>query len=284
MRSIFEYYDYRKYLSDYYQYKKSTSNAFSYRYFSTKAGLTSPVFLKLVIDGKRNLTRQTIEKFCTALQLNKKQAIFFKNLVLFDQATTSSEKQEYYAVLRSLENSVTEKIINDDQFEYFSKWYNAIIRELVTLYDFKQDYSLLGRCVYPEITEREAKNAITTLEKLGLIRKQEDSTCYEQTDKAIVNNSSRLGLMAVRKFNKTMIEHALNAVESVPVEKRHISGITVGISKQMYEIIQSEIIAFKDRLVTLANRSEKNSGVYQINIQLFPVSEDVGKLSEKSDS
>lgn len=282
MRSIFEYFDYRKYLSDYYQYKKSTSNAFSYRYFSIKAGLISPVFLKLVIDGKRNLTRQTIEKFSKALQLNKKQSLFFKNLVLFDQAKTSSEKQEHYAVLRSMENSITEKIINDDQFEYFSKWYNAIIRELVVLYDFKQDFSLLARSVYPQITEREAKNAVATLEKLGLIRKQENGTCYEQIDRALINNSSHTGLMAIRRFNKTMIEHALNAVENVPVERRHVSGITVGISKQMYEIIQSEIIAFKDRLVTLANRSEQSSCVYQVNIQLFPVSEDIGKSTEKS--
>ncbi|NLG16655.1 MAG: TIGR02147 family protein [Fibrobacter sp.] len=283
MRSIFEYIDYRKFLSEYYQYKKSTSRAFSYRYFCAKAGLTSPVFLKLVIDGKRNLSRQSIEKFCTAMQLTKKQSAFFRNLVLFDQAKTSAEKQEYYAVLRSMENSVTEKILSMDQYDYFSKWYNAVIRELVVLYDFKQNYSFLARCVYPQITEGEAKEAVELLEKLCLIRKKKNGRGYEHADSAITN-SGEIGLMAVRQFNRAMIEHSLKAIENIPVDKRHVSGLTIGISPQMYQIVQAEIVAFKDRIVTLINRDEKSSCVYQLNIQLFPVSDDIGRFANESGS
>ncbi len=51
MRSIFEYIDYRRFLSDYYNHKKETSRTFSYRYFAEKAGLTSPSFLKHALPG-----------------------------------------------------------------------------------------------------------------------------------------------------------------------------------------------------------------------------------------
>ena len=39
--SIFDYTDYRRYLSDYYYKCKRVSKAFSYRYFAKKAGVNS---------------------------------------------------------------------------------------------------------------------------------------------------------------------------------------------------------------------------------------------------
>ena len=63
MKSIFEYIDYRRYLKDYYDFQKKTKKYFSYRFFAQKAGINSPILLKMVFDGKRNLSRKTLEKF-----------------------------------------------------------------------------------------------------------------------------------------------------------------------------------------------------------------------------
>jgi hypothetical protein len=46
----------------------------------------------------------------------------------------------------------------------------------------------------------------------------------------------------------------------------------------MYKIICTEINAFKDRIVSLVHRDETSSAVYQLNVQLFPLSEDVANL------
>jgi uncharacterized protein (TIGR02147 family) len=277
MRSIFEYIDYRKYLSDYYTFRKKTSHVFSYRFFSAKAGIASPVFLKLIIEGKRNLTRASIEKFCIALQLTKKEALYFKSLVLFEQAKTADEKQEHYAVLRSIENAVSEKALEADQYDYFGKWYNVVIRELITLFDFKDNYQLLGQSVTPPITSREAENSVELLKRLHLIKKSPGGM-YEQTDAAITANAD-IGLMGVRQFKNEMAMLAVKAVDNFPREKRNISGITIGISPAMYQIIKTEIAVFKDRIVSLVHRDEESSGVYQLNVQLFPVSETVGLVT-----
>jgi len=277
MRSVFEYIDYRKYLSEYYAFKKKTSRAFSYRYFSSKAGFASPVFLKLVIEGKRNLSRASIEKFCSALQLAKKEALYFKNLVLFDQAKTTDEKQEHYAVLRSIENAVSEKALETDQYDYFSNWYTVVIRELVTLIDFKDNFQLLGSSVIPPITAREAEKSVELLKRLHLIAKKPDGR-YEQTDSAITTGAGDVGLMAVRRFNKEMVLLAAKTIDDLSREKRNVSGITIGISPSMYKIICSEIAAFKDRIVSLVHRDQSSTSVYQLNVQLFPVSEDVAVM------
>ena len=71
MKTVFQYIDFRKYLHDYYQEKKATTRHFSYRYFCGKAGIASPVFLKLVIEGKSNISVPMIDNFCCALGHNK---------------------------------------------------------------------------------------------------------------------------------------------------------------------------------------------------------------------
>src|SRR5438045_8662218 len=94
--NLFEYEDYRKYLKDLYDFQKKNRRSFSFRFFSHHAGFTSPNYLKLVMDGARNLTEESIQKFANGFKLNQQETDFFKNLVFFTQAKTSEEKSRYY--------------------------------------------------------------------------------------------------------------------------------------------------------------------------------------------
>ena len=281
MKTLFEFIDYRKFLEHYYKEKKKSSRHFSYRFFAQKTGINSPSFLKHVIDGKRNLTTPAIEKFCNALKLTKKETIYFKHLVLFNQAKTSSEKQEHYAVLRSMSHTVKESVLKSSQFDYFDKWYSVIIRELVCLYDFKDDYKKLAKAIAPPITASEAKKAVKILLKLGLIKYKKDGT-YVQSSQALAVDDT-ITSMAVRSFTERMLEHAKSALHTFDKSERHISGITLGISKATYEVLAAEIDAFKDRVKTIVNRDEHSSQVYQINISLFPASVDVNDFEDEKD-
>lgn len=274
MKSVFEYIDYRHYLSDFYSEHKKVKKYFSYRYFSSKAGVKSPVFLKLIIEGKRNLTQPMIEKFSTALGLKEKEAVYFNHLVLFNQGKTSLEKQEHYLVLKSMAGLIKEHVIESDYYDYYDKWYTSVIRELICQRDFKENYDKIAAAVYPKITPTQAKSAVELLVKLGMIRKKRDGT-YAQTEKAITSGSSVTSI-AIRNFNRQMAQLAEKSLDSVPVSRRHISGITMGISEEGYHILESEIEAFKERVVNIINADEIADKVYQLNIQLFPTSKETG--------
>ncbi len=274
MKSIFEYIDYRRFLLDYYTESKQNKPYFSYRFFSSRAGIKSPVFLKLVIECKRNLTRPMIEKFAKALSFSDKESIYFKHLVLFNQGKTSQEKQEHYLVLKSMVGLVKENIIESDLYEYYDKWYTSVIRELVCQHDFKNQYESIAAKIFPKITPGQAKAALELLLKLRLLVKKSDGT-YEQTNRAISSGSS-ITALAIRNFNRQMVRLAEKALESVPVEKRHVSGITMGISEEGYHVLISEIEAFKERIVNIVNADTKSEKVYQFNVQLFPVTKITG--------
>jgi uncharacterized protein (TIGR02147 family) len=282
MKAIFEYFDYRAFLRDYYAENKTQNRYFSYRFFARKAGLKSPVFFKEVAEGQKRLSSGMIEKFSKALHFNEKEATYFKYLVLFDQAKTGKEKQEHYVVLRSMENIKNEKALNAKQYDYFSTWYNVVIRELVTLVDFKDNFKFLASMVMPPIKTREAKASVELLLKLGLIQKRSDGT-YVQVDTAITVENG-VASLAIRQLNKAMAMHAVDAIENFVKIERTIFGITVGISQEMYDIINAEIASFKDRIVTLVSRDQKCERVYQLNMQLFPMSRKLDSSEEMGGS
>lgn len=281
MEKIFKYIDYREFLADYYNEKKKTTQFFSYRYFSNKANIKSPVFLKQVIEGERNLTLQAIEKFIGALNLNKKEASFFRHLVQFNQSKTAFEKQEHYSVMLSMIDYVNEHRLTADQYVYFEKWHNSAIRELICLYDFCDDWKLLAKCVRPAIAPRDARQSVQLLLRLNLVKKQKKGT-YKQTNAAITSGSDILSL-ARRSFNSTMLLLARDSNESLPPEARNISGITMGISRPCYEVLLAELAAFKERVISIVNRDEGSSQVYQFNFQLFPLSETASRIAELDD-
>ena len=270
MGLVFSYIDYRLFLKDYYEEQKKTSRFFSYRYFAQKANINSPNFLKQVIESKRNLTNLTIDKFITALKFNEKEAQFFRHMVLFNQAKSVQEKQEHYTIMLSMMHTIKEQRLTALQHEYYNHWFVPVIRELVSLYDFKGDYKKLAAAVTPLISVREARFAVKVLKRLGMIEQLPDGT-YRQTDAAIISDSS-VARMAVRSFNREMLRKAEIALDNIPVEERQIYGVTVGISKECYNVLATEMAAFRDRVVAIVNRDSLSNRVYQVHLQLFPLS------------
>lgn len=273
MKGVYQFIDYRKFLEHYYQEQKRRKRNFSHRWFAKKAGISSPSFLKAVMDGKRNLTSRVIERFCAALELGFKESRYFTNLVHFNQAKTAREKQEFYAVLRSMAGSVNEAVLKSGQYDYYDKWYTSVLRELVCLHDFREDYALMGRTVIPPITASEARRAVELLVKLDLIARKEDGS-YRQTRSAISADGTVTSL-ALRSFMETMLEHAKLALHGMDRRERHISSLTIGISAAGYDALVAEIQAFKDRVKSMANQDPHSSRVYHLNLGLFPGSQDV---------
>ena len=91
-----EYMDYRLFLADFYHAKKAQTKTsirpYSYAIFSAAADIKSPNYLKMIIEGKRNLSNDMIAKFGKACALNKAQGEEFKLLVLFNQAEDPADR------------------------------------------------------------------------------------------------------------------------------------------------------------------------------------------------
>lgn len=100
MKTLFAYTDFRTYLKDVYREQKSRDRSFSYATFAKRAGLGSPNYLKLVMDGSRRLTVANIHTFASALGLSEDAHRYFETLVLENQAESAKERRYYRSRLK----------------------------------------------------------------------------------------------------------------------------------------------------------------------------------------
>lgn len=267
--NIFEYDNYRTFLKDLYDALKGSQPSFSFRYFSNKAGFRSPNFLKLVMEGKRNVSPTSIEKFSQALDLNKEETIFFRNLVLLNQAATVEERKFYAEQL--MRSRFYRKVhpLKQAQYDYYSKWYSIPIRELVGVTGFREDPDWVAHQLIPPITASEAKNALEELEQLGLIRRENGKLV--QTD-AFVSTGDEVSSGSVALFHKEMMQKGAESIDRFPAPEREISSVTVGVSVKAAMQMKDLVQRFRRELLTIASQSDKTQSVYQVNFQLFPLS------------
>lgn len=274
MPDIYNYTDYRKFLQDYYEEAKGRNPAFSYQVFSEKAGIRSRGFLYNVVHGRRTLSKSHIFAISQAMRLNRYESDYFENLVSFNQAATLKERNHFYERLSSIKaNGSTAwkpQVVRNEQFEFYSKLHYSVVRSLIDMHGFKDDYEQLARSVRPRITPKQARKAVELLEKQGFIRKQNNGS-FKVVDRSIATEPEVVSL-AVLNFHKQAGELALKALEELPREQRNVSGVTLGISQDAYNRICEEIQAFRSRMLQIAEADDNADTVYQLNFQLFPVS------------
>ncbi len=274
MVNIFNYQDYRKFLSDYYNEKKNAASSFSYQNFSRKIGFASKSFVFNVIKGKKTLSRASVVRMCGALGLNKTEAAYFENLVYFNQALTFTERNFYFEKLNSIQPATTEasraRDLRQDQFEFYSRWYHVVVRSLIDLYPSVKDPATLAKMVHPAITPKQAQKSIELLTRLGLIHKRSNGT-YAISCK-LLSTAQELQSLAVQQFHLTCMEHAAKALKELPGDKRNFSGLTLGVSRKAYGTICKELYAFQNKIFSIAENDEGSDGVYQFNFHFFPVS------------
>lgn len=269
MKTLFEYTDYRKYLKDYYETKKLTEKGFSHRSFLNKAGLAGPNFLKNVIDNKKNLSPASIKKFAKALDLNKDELKYFTNLVLFCQAKRITEKRMYFNKLSEFATRSEAQTIQKNQMEYFSNWYNIVVREHIHAHEFSGNFKELGQALYPQITEKQAQKAVELLTKLDMIY-VDDTGIYRLTEN-IVTTGPELKNLGARAYHKNMISISEKAIDDIPLEKRYYRTITGSYSEETFEKIKLEVDKARERILELISLDEGAKKVFQINMQLFPL-------------
>ncbi len=265
---VLQYTNYRVFLRDYYMYRKATSSAFSLRFFAAKAGLLSHAHLKLVMDGKRNITKNTVVKIVQGLGFTDERAQYFENLVFFNQAKTDREKAFYYGKLvRSTPGSRLYRM-DRAQFRVFTEWYHSVIREMVELVGFNPAPEWISRHLGNKISPEEAAESLKLLTSLGLLARTANG--YRQAQNLITTDDEVNDLL-VKEYHRQMLSKAGESLEDVPAEKRDISAVTFAIRRKDFPSLKKHLQLMRKELLDFSCEAGTGEDVVQINIQLFPL-------------
>jgi len=275
MDSIYKYTDYRKYIKDKIDEIKKDSKTFSYRHFNRKSGLKSSAHLKLIVDGKRNITQETIFRLCQGLTLGKREARYFEILVYFTQARTHKEKNHYYQQLLKLFPQKSAEIIESKYYKMFSHWYYIAILELVRIATFQDDPKWIAAQLKPAISVNKAKQALNDLHQMGLIQNI-DSKTVTRTEN-MISTPEVVQSIAITIFHEQIMTLALHSLRHDPVEEKEFSSLTIAVSKEDLPQLKKMMQEFRKRVHGILESSTQiKTDIIQMNTNFFKLTKTGG--------
>lgn len=281
--SLFNYLNYREFLKDFYAFKKSTTPGYSYAVFSQRAGVKSPNYLKLVMEGTRNLTSDNLLGFAKGLGLSEIETLYWENLVAFNQAKTPEQRRYYLMRLTHSplpKKGATDALIREirDEWDYFSSWHHAAIRELVLLLDAEPQPAAVAEMLMGRITAEQAQESLELLQRLGFLVRDPATGRLVQAQ-ALVRyfNHQDLANLMIRRFHRSTAELALECLDDEALHfERDYSGLTLAVSKHSLPRIKAKITAFRKELneefsIPPQAPAAQADQVFHLNLQLVPL-------------
>lgn len=276
--SVFQFLDARDFLRQAYDAEKFLNKDFSQRYIAKAMGAGSSSFFKDVLAGRARLSAPRVAKFAKMFRLSPKETEYFENLVLYTQAENETEKERLLKKLSGETPVGNYAILEAFQMEYLKKWHYAAVRELLAFTDFQaasaEEYANLGEKLDPSISESETQSAIQLLLKLKLIRKNAQGR-LEKVDKVVSTGISAAQVASFKPGIRANMELAARALDQFPAKVRPYSYLTLSVSEESFVQIRDILRNTRRQILDLVSGDEAVDRLYQLNIQLFPVSKTV---------
>lgn len=274
-----DYMNYRQFLADFYKFKRQSSKgslrAYNYAVFSAAANIKSPNYLKMIIEGKRNLSDDMIGKFGKALGFNKEQTEEFRLLVQFTQATDPADRNMYLKKLSEHRVGVKLKTgeIDRKSFEKVPNWVAWIIYAMVDQEGVSFDNTALKKLLRGKASEDEIENALASLLNSGDLRRDEVTGELKKA-RSLTESPEDIPVALVRKLQSQLMYLGLESLYQDQPTEREFGTLTMSLTKAEFEEIKFKLRQMRKSINkdnSIARMKSKGERVYQLNIQLFPV-------------
>ena len=272
--TIFAYEDYRSYLRDFFVLQKKSIKGFTHRSFAKLAGFSSSSFCLHVIEGRKNLSGESIQKLKTALGLEGAAARYFEALVQYNQAKTLHDREYHFSELNKIRRNTLFYRVNKHQFILYSEWYFSVIRELAVYSDWNGDFRRLGSMVVPPLSAEKAKKALDSLVDAHLLIYNEDGTLRQNSR---VVSAEGAPAVVVNKLKKEFMLKGIEAEEKFRKPAKYSSSATLSMSMRNFEKAKVMIDEVRQQLLAMAMNDDEVDQVFQVNFQMFPLSGPVKK-------
>jgi uncharacterized protein (TIGR02147 family) len=253
----------RTYLQDELVRRCKTNPRYSLRSFAKHLQM-NPSLLSKILRGQVGVSPKRFDKVCERMSLGPVERA---KLATAEDRKRTFKKQEH--LFRELKNTSTQMRDMADQFQVIADWYHYAILELVSTEGFESDERWIAKTL--GITYSEVVEARERLIRLSMLEITPEGKWIDNSGN-VSNSSGQYTTIALRKLQSQVLNLALNALETVPVEKRLQGSMTLAIDQSLVPAAKDKIIAFQRALATsLQEESRSKNSVYQITVSFFPV-------------
>jgi uncharacterized protein (TIGR02147 family) len=269
-------------LDDFYKYKreltKKSLRPYTYQVFSAGADIKSPNYLKMVIDGKRNLSMDMVLKFAKALGLNKESTDEFKLLVQFTQENDPALRNIFLKKLN--EHRISAKLksgeIDAKTWEKLPNWISWILFAMIdqTGVEFKPDK--LVKLLRGTVNEEEVRQALQAIIDSGEVEVSPEGMVVRKNN--LIETPEDVSVQLVRKLQSELMYLGLESLFKDSASDREFGSATLALTKEEFEEIKFQLRKIRKQIQkdnSVKRAGTKGDKVYQLNLQLFPVTDRV---------
>jgi uncharacterized protein (TIGR02147 family) len=280
-----EYMDFRKFLSDWYNYKRVLSKndlrPYNYGMFSAAADIKSPNYLKMIIEAHRNLSEEMIVKFARALGFNKEQGEEFRLLVLFGQASDPAERNFFLKELSDfrVQSQLRSGQIDRKVWEKIPNWITWILYAMMDQDGVEFRPEKLRELLRGKASESEIEDSLKTLINSGEIVKDE-LTGQLRKARNLIDTPDEIPVALVRKLQSQLMYLGLESLFQDSPADREFGSLTLSLTKSEFDELKFKLRQMRKQINkdnSIKRMSTRGDRVYQLNLQLFPVTDQVKK-------
>jgi uncharacterized protein (TIGR02147 family) len=269
MVDLFVYTDYRKYLRDFFGERRQSKAFLSLRYYAGKLGLDPGNFVK-ILNAERHLSPKALPKAIEFLKFSEREAEYFRTLVAFGKAKNQSDIRRLFERLASMKR-IEPFEITSAVAEFYRRWYHTAIAGLLSFHDFDNDYDALAKQLVPAITAKQARESVALLKAIGMVAKNADGLLKPVHE--LITTGDKWHASAIHEYQRETIRLAENAIDELPKAVRDVSTVSFAVNQEDFKEICSLAKDFRTSVMRIARESENADRLYQMNIQVFPLTQ-----------
>ena len=268
------YMDYRGYLRDFYLWKRSGTMSdlrpYSFAVFAAAADIRSPNYLKLVMEGTRNLSEGMAEKFARALGLNRGETDEFKALVAYSQASQPVERNTFLNRLNELrvQRKIDRGEMSSASWSAIPNWMGWVILQALDLCGGVATSLQIETWLSSRASRDGIRKTVQHLIQCGFV------VFETETDQVRLSsrNLEKLGEMPsdlVRKIQSELILIGNETLFQDDPEDREVGSVTLSLNKEEFEQLKFELRHFRKKLQRQFASRSPGGDIFQVNFQMF---------------
>ncbi len=271
--------DYRQYLREFYDYRRNQTRhllrPYNYSTFAAGADIRSPNYLKLIIGGQRNLSTEMAGKFAKAMHLSREETEEFIALVDYTQAVDPLERNRYLKALADIRvrQQLKSGEINADTWAKVPSWVTWVLYALAEQKNVAFAPEELFELMRGKARSEDIRRSLDKLITSGELTRNAD-TGEVTKGRELMTGSEDVPVEMVRKLQAELIYLGLESLFQDVPQDREIGAQTLALTEKEFEQLKFELRQFRKRWakdIGVARKTEKGDRVFQLNIQLFPV-------------
>jgi uncharacterized protein (TIGR02147 family) len=266
---VFSFDDPIEFIQAWFQFRKSKNPQLSLRAWNRRMGYSAGM-LSLVLSRKRTLTKKLLEDMIPILGLPDHEATFLFALHERKETPNLSSEQRF---LQRVQRSKRFRQLNQKEYEtyrYFSQWLCIVLREIINISGGPVDFEKVRASLTFPAELAEIKKAFEFLESTKFIEKIEGTEKYRLADPRLIECRGDVYRVALARYHQAALAKAIDSIEIIPRENRHIEGLVIGLSVEKYEEAKAILGKAIAQIVELARARSETNQVYHLGAYAFP--------------